>query len=163
MKYVNFCLIALGSLILSSGSIKTDKPSIGYHPGEILPNIVLHDAEGKNIDLSEYKGKKVMVSFWAAYDAQSRANNVRIHNLLKNNYPDVTLLSICFDESRSVFEKTVLWDQLENNSQYCDTNGIRSEIYKEFQLNKGFKNYLIDEQGVIRAMNITPDQLKAIL
>ena len=101
MKYVNFCLIALGSLILSSGSIKTDKPSIGYHPGEILPNIVLHDAEGKNIDLSEYKGKKVMVNFWAAYDAQSRANNVRIHNLLKNNYPDVTLLSICFDVSRN--------------------------------------------------------------
>jgi hypothetical protein len=30
-------------------------------------------------------------------------------------------------------------------------------------LNKGFKNYLIDEQGVIRAMNITPDQLEAIL
>ncbi|MDD3787758.1 MAG: redoxin domain-containing protein [Petrimonas sp.] len=163
MKYLNFCLIAIGSLILSSGSIKTDSPSIGYHPGERIPNIVLNDAEGKTLDLSEYKGKKVVVNFWAAYDAQSRATNIQIHNYLKNNYPDIQLLSVSFDENKGVFEKTVLWDQLETNSQFCDAKGTQSEIYKDFQLNKGFKNYLIDENGVITAMNVTPGELKTIL
>lgn len=163
MKYVNFCLIALGSLILSSGSIKTDKPSIGYHPGEQLPNIVLNDTEGQILDLSNYKGKKVVISFWAAYDAQSRANNIQIHNYLRNNFPDVELLSVSFDENKSVFEKTILWDKLETDSQFREADGIRSEIYKEFRLNKGFKNYLIDENGVVTAMNVTAKELGNIL
>lgn len=163
MKYVNFCLIALGSLILSSGSIKTDKPSIGYYPGEQLPNIVLNDTEGKLLDLSNYKGKKLVISFWAAYDARSRANNIQIHNYLKNNFPDVELLSISFDENKSVFEKTILWDKLEADSQFREADGVRSEIYKEFRLDKGFKNYLIDENGVITALNVTPKELGNIL
>ena len=163
MKYVKFCLLVIASLMMSSGSIKTDKPAIGYYPGERIPNIVLHDIEGNILDLSEYKGKKVIVNFWAAYDACSRASNIRIHNFLKENYPNIAYLSISFDENRNVFEKTIRWDQLEIGSHFCDTNGTRSEIYKKFRLNRGFKNYLIDENGVIMAINVTPENLKIIL
>ena len=163
MKYVNFCLIVIGSLILSSGSIKTDKPSLGYHPGEQIPNIVLKDVEGHSLNLSDYKGKKVMINFWAVYDAQSRVTNIQLHNYLKQNYPDISLVSISFDANKSVFEKTILWDQVDKKSQFCDVNGTNSSIYKEFKLEKGFKNYLIDENGVITAMNVTPQKLKNIL
>ena len=41
---------------------------IGCYPGERIPNIVLHDIEGNILDLSKYKGKKVIVNFWATYD-----------------------------------------------------------------------------------------------
>lgn len=163
MKYVKFCLLVIASLMMSSGSIKTDKPAIGYYPGERIPNIVLHDIEGNILDLSKYKGKKVIVNFWATYDACSRASNIRIHNFLKENYPNIAYLSIAFDENRSVFEKTIRWDRLEIESQFCDAKGPRSEIYKKFRLNKGFKNYLIDENGVIIDMNVTPEKLKVIL
>lgn len=149
--------------MMSSGSIKTGEPCIGCYPGERIPNIVLHDIEGNILDLSEYKGKKVIVNFWAAYDACSRASNIRIHNFLKENYPDIAYLSISFDENKNVFEKTIRGDQLEIGSQFCDPNGTRSEIYKKFRLNKGFKNYLIDENGVIMAINVTPEKLEGIL
>lgn len=69
MKYVNFCLAAIISLMLMSGTTKNDKPSIGYFPGEQIPNIVLQDVSGKTFDLSRYKGKTVVLNFWAAYDA----------------------------------------------------------------------------------------------
>lgn len=163
MKYVNFCLAAMLSLLLMSGSIKTEKTSIGYYPGEQIPNIVLNGLEGQKLDLSEYKGRKVVLNFWAAYDARSRANNVQLYNYLKGNEPDVAFLSISFDENKNVFLKTALMDKMDLTTQFCVETGINSALYKEFQLRKGFKNYLIDESGVIQAMDISPEKLRNLL
>ncbi|OJV32446.1 MAG: hypothetical protein BGO33_08035 [Bacteroidia bacterium 43-41] len=163
MKYVNFCLVAIISLLLMSSSIKTEKTSTGYYPGEQIPNIVLNGWEGHRLDLSEYRGKKVVLNFWAAYDAQSRANNVQLYNYLKETEPDVTFLSISFDENKNVFERTALLDKIDLNSQFCDETGANSEIYKEFQLRKGFKNYLIDENGVILAIDLSIEKLKNLI
>lgn len=163
MKYVNFCLLAIFSLALSAVSVKRELPSTGYHPGETIPDIVLTNSEGTLQHLHDFKGKKVVVNFWAAYDAQSRATNVQLHNYLKMNHPDIEFLSISFDENRNVVEKTLVMDNLENSSQFYEVNGSRSDLYKEFKLSKGFRNYLIDENGVITAMNLTPGDLSTIL
>ncbi len=163
MKYVNFCLLAIASLALSAGSVNTDTLSTGYYPGELIPSLVLKDDQGNLLDRAEYKDKKVVVNFWAAYDSRSRANNVLLHNYLKQNYPDVELLSISFDSNDKVFEKTVLLDQLDRHSQFCDTLGMRSDIFRDFRLKKGFKNYLVDEQGKIIAMNVSPQELQEVL
>ena len=163
MKYVNFCLVAIVSLFFMSSSIKTEKTSTGYYPGEQIPNIVLSGLEGQHLDLSEYKGRKVVLSFWAAYDAQSRASNVRLYNYLKEAAPDITFLSISFDENRNVFEKTALLDKIDLNSQFCDETGANSAIYKEFRLRQGFKNYLIDENGVILAIDLSIEKLKELI
>ena len=162
MKYVNFCLLAIISLVLSAVAVKKELPSTGYHPGETIPDIVLTNSEGTLQHLHEYKGKKVVVNFWAAYDAQSRAANVQLHNYLKMNHPEIEFLSISFDENRNVAEKTLAMDHLEHCAQFYEVNGTRSDLYKDFKLKRGFRNYLIDENGVIAAMNITATDLRAI-
>lgn len=163
MKYVNFCLAVVASLMLMSGSVNKSAPSLGYYPGETIPNIALEDSEGNAVNLNDLKGKKVVLNFWAAYDAQSRATNAQLYNYLKENNSDVEFLSVSFDENRNVFEKTLLLDNIDSFSQFCDVNGTESEIYKDFQLKKGFKSYLIDERGVITAMNVTPKTLRTLL
>lgn len=163
MKHVNFCLAAIVSLFFMSSSIKTEKIPTGYYPGEQIPNIVLSGWEGQRLDLSECKGKKVVLSFWAAYDAQSRASNVQLYNYLKETAPDVTFLSISFDENRNVSERTALLDKIDLNSQFCDETGVNSAIYKEFRLRQGFKNYLIDETGVILAVGLSVEKLKELI
>lgn len=162
MKYVNFSLLAL-SFLLMSGSIKTDKSSVGYYPGNQIPNIVLTGMEGQNIDINDYKGKKVVLNFWAAYDAHSRANNVRLSNFLKENNSNVEFLSISLDENTSVGNRTALLDKIDWKSHFCEVNGANSEVYKEFKLDKGFRSYLIDEQGVIQAINPTNEILKVLI
>ncbi|MDD4158133.1 MAG: redoxin family protein [Proteiniphilum sp.] len=163
MKYVNFCLAAILSLALSAGSVKRDLPSFGYHPGESIPDIVLTDSEGKALILHALKGKKVVVNFWASYDAPSRAANVQLYHFLSRNNADVTFLSVSFDENLHVLERTLAMDHLEKIPYCREERGTRSELYKEFRFSNGFRNYLIDEQGVITAMNITPDELRSIL
>jgi thiol-disulfide isomerase/thioredoxin len=163
MRYVNFCLIAIFSLVLSSGSVKDATPSIGYYPGEVIPDIILTDVEGDSYKISDYKGKKVVVNFWASYDAQSRATNVLLYNYLKMNDADATFISVSFDKNKDVIKRTFEMDNLEGISQFCEIDGADSEIYNDFKLNRGFRNYLIDENGVIKAMNFTPDELRSLI
>ena len=163
MKYLNFCLIVITSLLTSAGSVKNDAPSSGYYPGEIIPNIVLTDLEGDSYNLSDFKGRKVVVNMWASYDAQSRATNVRLHNYLKLNKADVKFLSISFDQNINIIERTLAMDNLDKFSQFCNLNGTKSDLYRDLKLSRGFRNYLIDENGVIVAMNITPEDLSIIL
>lgn len=162
MKYVNICLVA-ASLIMMSSSIKTENPSTGYFPGSQIPNITVAGEEGITFDLSEYRDKKIVLSFWASYDAQSRALNVQLHNYLKNKAPDVKFLSLSFDENRNVFNKTALLDKIDLESLVCDENGTNSKIYKDFQLKKGFKSYLIDEDGIIMSINVSVEDLDKLL
>ena len=146
-----------------SGSIKTEKTSTGYYPGNQIPNICFTGMEGQYFDINDYKGKKVVLNFWAAYDAHSRANNVRLNNFLKENNSDVEFLSISLDENINVGKRTALLDKIDNNSLFCDANGANSDIFKEFKLEKGFRSYLIDEQGVIKAIDLSNDILKELL
>ncbi len=163
MKYVKFCLAVVMIFALSASSVNTNTPSTGYHPGEMIPNIVLTDLEGNRHQLHDYKGKKVVVNFWASYDAQSRAANVRLHNILKTMDRDVTFLSVSFDENRNVVKRTLALDDMETVSLFCETSGMGSKLYKELNLDKGFRNYLIGENGVIAAMNMNPADLKEMI
>ena len=55
--------------------------------------------------------------------------------------------------------------------KHCDRNsggalqmdGEKSEIFQTYRLHKGFKNYLLDENGVIIAKNINAKQLSSYL
>lgn len=163
MKYVKFCLIVMVTFALSAVSVNTNFTSTGYHPGEMIPDIVLTDLEGNSYRLHDYKGKKVVVNFWASYDAQSRAANVRLHNILKAMDADVAFLSVSFDENLNVVERTLALDDMDAVSFFCERGGSGSKLYKEFDLDKGFRSYLIGENGVIAAMNMTPDDLKRML
>lgn len=163
MKYVKFCLILPIIFTISASSVKRDVPSSGYYPGETIPNVVLMDSEGRPRHLSDFKGKKVVVSFWATYHARSRASNVQLYNFLQGQESDVEFVSVAFDENKKIVEKTLRLDRLASISQFYEVRGTDSEVYKNFKLGEGFRNYLIDENGVIIAMNVTPDDLKTIL
>jgi len=167
MKYLKYFLVAgLTGLILiitSSYTTRTSGLSVGTNPGNLIPNFEISDDLGNGFRLSEFKGQKVLISFWAAYDADSHMKNVLLRNKLEKENQDVKMISVSFDQSRSVFEKTLLVDGISNEQQFFDTKGVNSEIYKKCQLSKGFNNYLIDENGVIVAKNISPDNLKELL
>lgn len=162
MKYFNFCLISVAILVLSAGSVKTELPSSGFQPGETIPNIVLTDSEGNLCNLRDYRGKKVVVNFWATYHAQSRACNVQLHNYLKKNEPGVEFISIALDENRNVVERTLLLDKLGITSQLYVSKENNSKRDKLLKFNDGIRNFLLDESGVIIANNVTANDLKAI-
>ena len=54
-------------------------------------------------------------------------------------------------------------DRLDLSTQFHEGLGKESELYKKYDLRKGFKNFLINDEGVIIAANVTPEKLTEIL
>ena len=107
------------------------------------------------------KGKYVLLSFWASYDAQSRMQNASLSNALRSTSQDVEMVSVSFDEYQSVFKETIRKDQIVTPTCFVETKGESSGLFKKYRLNRGFTNYLLDGNGVIIAKNISAAELSA--
>ena len=158
LKY--FLIVCTALMFLSLITIRTSRLSEGINPGNPIPDIKdLENVSGQTINLSDLKGQKVLVNFWAAYDANSRRDNILLSKLAEQTDCPVKVVSVSFDKSKSVFEKTVVMDEVDGKSQFYAQANIRPELVEQYKLDKGFKNYLIDEEGVILEVNLSPEDL----
>lgn len=163
MKYLKYFLLIGIVLVTSSYTTRTSKISEGIYPGNLMPNLKIENDEGSKLDLKYLRGVKVLINFWAAYDAESHMNNVLLSNTLQKEKGSLVMVSVAFDKSKAVFDKTLNLDGIDRSYQFVDTQGSDSEIYQKHQLGKGFRNYLINEEGVIVAMNLSPNDLNEML
>ena len=147
---------------MSAGS-KDAKLTEGVNPGDLAPRIEFLENSG-NADFHNQSGRYTLLNFWAAYDAESRARNVQLANEVnKLGLDKIAMCSISLDERESIFTETVKIDNLDATTQFHDRLGKKSEVYKKYNLNKGFKNFLINDEGVIIAANVTPSKLTEVL
>ena len=164
MKYVKWIFVVL--LISSLTSfVEKDKPTGGLSVGDIAPDFLIESmsAEQPATDLSDMKGKYVLLSFWASYDAQSRMQNASLSNALQSASRNVEMVSVSFDEYKSIFDETVRKDQIVTPTCFVETKGESSGLFKKYRLGRGFTNYLLDDNGVIIAKNISASELSAYL
>ena len=164
MKYVKwiFVVLLIGSL---TSFVEKDKPTGGLNVGDIAPDFKIQSmSAGQPLaELSDMKGKYVLLSFWASYDAHSRMQNASLSNVLRSTSQDVEMVSVSFDEYQSVFKETIRKDQIVTPTCFVETKGESSGLFKKYRLGRGFTNYLLDENGVIIAKNISAAELSAYL
>mgnify|MGYP005912482945 CR=1 FL=1 len=163
MKHVKWIFVVL--LISSLTSfVEKDKPTGGLNVGDIAPDFKIQSmSAGQPLaELSDMKGKYVLLSFWASYDAQSRMQNVSLSNVLRSSR-NVEMVSVSFDEYQSIFKETVRKDQIVTPTCFVETKGEYSGLFKKYRLGRGFTNYLLDDNGVIIAKNISAAELSAYL
>ena len=166
MKYVKwiFVVLLIGSL---TSFVEKDKPTGGLNVGDIAPDFKIQSmSAGQPLaELSDMKGKYVLLSFWASYDAHSRMQNASLSNVLRSasRNENVEMVSVSFDEYQSIVKETVRKDQIVTPTCFVETKGESSGLFKKYRLGRGFTNYLLDENGVIIAKNISAAELSAYL
>lgn len=164
MKYVKWIFVVL--LISSLTSfVEKDKPTGGLNVGDIAPDFKIESMSAEQpAELSDLKGKYVLLSFWASYDAQSRMQNASLSNALRSASPDnVEMVSVSFDDFSSIFKETIRKDQIVTPTCFVETKGESSGLFKKYRLSRGFTNYLLDDNGVIIAKNISAAELSSYL
>ena len=162
MRHVKWIFVVL--LICSlTAFVEKDKPTGGLSEGDVAPDFKIESTseEQPAFKLANMKGRYVLLSFWASYDAQSRMQNVSLSNALRSTSQDVEMVSVSFDEYQSVFQETIRKDQIVTPTCFAETKGESSGLFKKYRLNRGFTNYLLDGNGVIIAKNISAAELSA--
>lgn len=146
---------------MSFSFVGKDTPTEGLTIGDKAPEFKIC-GEKQLVDLKDLRGKYVLLSFWASYDADSRMKNVTLSRAA-DKADNVEMVSVSFDDYKSVFNETIKKDRITTPNCFVELSGNRSDIYKTYRLYKGFKNYLLDENGVIIAKDITASELPSYL
>lgn len=163
MKVRAYVLFVAVVLFTISAGTKNAKPTVGSNPGDLAPRIEFL-GNGSDFSFQNHSGRYTLLNFWAAYDAESRVRNVQLWNEInKLGSSKIAMYSISFDEKESVFAETVKTDKLEGTKQFHERLGSKSELFGKYNLQKGFRNFLIDDKGVIIAANIAPKDLTKVL
>ena len=156
-----FFVVMITISFFSFSFVGKDTPTEGLTIGDKAPDFKIC-SERQLVNLKDLKGKYVLLSFWASYDAPSRMQNAILnHAVTKTN--NIEMVSVSFDDYKSVFNETIRKDQISTSNCFIELEGKNSEIYQTYRLHKGFKNYLLDKNGVIIAKNINAKQLSSYL
>ena len=161
MRHVKWIFVVL--LICSlTAFVEKDKPTGGLSEGDVAPDFKIESTseEQPAFKLANMKGRYVLLSFWASYDAQSRMQNVSLSNVLRSSRNGETGARSVADY-QSIFKETVRKDQIVTPTCFVETEGEDSGLFKKYRLNRGFTNYLLDGNGVIIAKNISAADLSA--
>ena len=153
-----FVVLIISSLI-SFSFVGKDTPTEGLTIGDKAPTFTIC-GEKQLIDLKDLRGKYVLLSFWASYDAPSRVQNATLNHAIEQA-DNVEMVSVSFDEYQSIFKETVRKDQIVTPTCFVETDGEDSGLFKKYRLNRGFTNYLLDGNGVIIAKSISAADLSA--
>ena len=170
--------LTLFSLSCSSGgeeqqqqeayTVPPEVEQIPYGPtfGLRAPEIVLPGPHGEEIALSSYRGKLVLLDFWASWCPPCRQENPHLVKLYKD-YRDASfekgegfaIYQVSLDRDREAWLKAIEDDGLIWSGHVSDLEGARSEVAQAYEVTAIPTSFLLDRNGVIIGKNLRGDEL----
>ncbi|MDR2283511.1 MAG: redoxin domain-containing protein [Sphingobacterium sp.] len=122
-----------------------------------------NDVAGKPVRLSDYRGKYVLVDFWASWCAPCREENPNlVAAYAKYKDKGLEILGVSLDKNKEAWLKAIKDDNL-SWTQVSDLKGWQNEVSQLYEVNSVPDNVLIDPTGKIIARKLRDQFLEEFL
>lgn len=128
-------------------------------PGAMAADFVQPDTNGKPTKLSDYRGKYVLVDFWASWCVPCRNENPNVLKAYNEYHPKgLEILAVSLDDKRDAWLKAVEQDKLPWK-QVSDLKGWNNSAGREYLIKSIPASFLIDPNGKIVAAGLRGESL----
>ena len=129
--------------------------------GDSFPVIQIQNNKNSTVKLNSFKGKTVLVDFWASWCAPCRMANkklVKIYDQYKDDNFEIVGISV--DTDKSKWLKAIEKDKMKHQ-QLIDPKGFDAKTAVTFGVDALPSTYLFNSSGKLIAINPTEAQIIA--
>lgn len=146
-------------LLLGAATLAVAQPKIG----QAAPDIAIPNAQGKTIKLSDFKGKVVLIDFWASWCGPCRKAMPGLRKAYAAyKAKGFEIYGISLDEQVAAWKKAVAADKI-TWTQVNEPGGWESRTAKAWNIEALPGAFLLDKQGKVIAIDPTEAQLNDLL
>lgn len=120
-----------------------DKPA-GAKVGASAADFTLLDTEGNEVSLSDYKGKKIFLNFWATWCNPCKKEMPEMEKI-HQKYDDVIILAVNLDT-----KKDIKGFMNEHELTFPALLDVEEKVNDQYEVVSIPTSFFIDEEGIIR-------------
>ncbi|MGD7008285.1 TlpA family protein disulfide reductase [Metabacillus sp. 84] len=144
-------IAVLAVLIISAAwqALWPKGPEVGLDQGNKAPEFSLPLINGNEAHLADYKGKKVIVNFWATWCPPCKEEIPELKEISAKHSDDLVVLAINYTGSEAS-EEAVRTFVDSHAMKFPVLMDVNSEVLSQYEVFSYPTTYFLDEEGIIQ-------------